>query len=260
MKDPSSPTKQLFLTSPEKSPEKSPDKDYLPDLPRLPQSRPQSQLSNYSERYRSLPAPRTPSGSRRLTFGRPKSRQSQAAEEAAEDEGDITITLENSAFVTPRRTRHHKTISSPTRSESRLSIRSVSQDEALPPPVMDGVFKRPESATGRRQSGIPTPSVERRTSGIPAPRRQSGIPSVGRPGSPERSTSSSSFHSDTLPSASMVVSPGTSHGSMGAPTGSMIPSLLARRQSGATSALPLPKQSGIPLAGRKSGTGIPLPR
>ena len=260
MKDPASPTKQLFLTSPEKSPEKSLDKDILSDLPRLPASRPQSQLSNYSDRFRSLPPPRTPSGSRRLTFGRPKSRQSSAAEDLAEDDGDITITLENTAFVTPRRTRHHKTISSTPRSESRLSIRSLSQDEPPPTPTMDGVFKRPESAAGRRQSGIPAPSVERRTSGIPAPRRQSGIPAVARPSSPERSASSSSFYSDT-PRLSMVVSPGASQGSMGAPPGSnsMIPSLVGRRQSGATSALPLPKGSGIPLAGRKS-TGIPVPR
>ena len=202
-------------------------------------SRPQSQLSSYSERYRSIPTPRTPSSSRRLTFGRPRSRQS----EDIDDEGDITITLET-ANVTPRR-RHNATMSQPARPESRMSIRSVSQDD-------NDVFKRPESAAGRRQSGIPTPA-DRRTSGIPAPRRQSGIPA--RPASPTRSTSSSSFHSDTQHS---VVSPSTSAGSMGAPA-----SLLHtfRRQSGAQSALPAPK-SGLPIAGRKSGIGsaIPLPK
>jgi hypothetical protein len=207
----------------------------------MPASRPQSQLGQYSERYRSIPTPRTPSGSRRLTFGRPQSRQSDL-----DDEGDVTITLDT-ANITPRRahrpTQHHRTISTVSRPDSRISVRSIGQDE-------DGrttPFKRPESATGRRISGIPTPS-ERRTSGIPAPstiRRQST-----RPESPARSTSSSSFHSDTH-----SVTPSTSIGSMAAPTG------IPRRQSGAHSALPVPAaKSGIPMMGRKSGTGIPLPR
>lgn len=244
MKD-ASPTKELFLTSPKKSPEKSPEKDILSDLPRLPMSRPQSQLSNYSERYRPVQPPRTPSSSRRLTFGRPISRQS----EEIDDEGDITITIENSVNVTPRRPRHKQTASSTSRPDSRLSTRSVSQEDQHP---ADSVFKRPESAAGRRQSGIPAPS-DRRQSGILPPRRQSGIPAPARPASPVRSTSSSSFHSDTQQS---VISHTTSAGSMGAP--SMIP--MTRRQSGAQSSLPMPK-TGIPIPGRKSmGSGIPVPR
>jgi len=238
----SSPTKELLL-SPSKSPEKS---DILSDLPiRYPPSRPQSQLSNHSDRYtRPIQTPRTPSGSRRLTFGRPISRQS----ENIEDEGDITITLENTSNITPRRpNRHNKTISTTSRPDSRLSIRSVSQD--------DEVFKRPESATGRqsatgrRTSGIPAPT-DRRTSGIPAPRRQSGIPTAPRSISPTRSTSSSSFHSDTPQS---IISPSTSAGSMGAPQ-----SLLPRRQSGAQPGLPVPKSSLL-MNGRKS-MGIPVPK
>jgi hypothetical protein len=189
-------------------------------------------LSHYGERR--IITPRTPSSSRRLTFGRPKSRQS----EDIEDEGDITITLENSANITPRRPNRHRTTST-SRPESSLSSRSVSEES--------NPFKRPESATGRRQSGIPTPS-DRRTSGIPAPRRQSGIPA--RPISPTRSMSSLSFHSDTPQSMSSA----TSVGSMGAPT------TFNRRQSGAQTGLPLPKSS-IPMVGRKSmGSGIPVPR
>lgn len=242
----SSPTKEFFLTSPQKSPEKSPEKDVLAELPRRPISRPQSQLSNYSERYRSLPTPRTPSGSRRLTFGRPQSRQS---EHEIED-GDITITLENSANITPRRPRrseHHRTLSAITRPDSRISVHSAQEDDGRTTP-----FKRPESAmSARRQSGIPTPS-ERRTSGIPAPRRQSGIPTP-RPSSPTRSTSSSSFHSDTItsPTISNAV---ITNGSMAAPS---LISTFARRQSGATTILK--PRSSIP-APRKSGSGIPLPR
>jgi len=115
-------------------------------------------------------------------------------------------------------------------------------------------FKRPESAASstRRTSGIPALS-DRRTSGIPAPRRQSGLPV--RPGSPTRSTSSSSFHSDTpqLPVATM--------GSMGAPTSLAF----TRRQSGAQNGLGIVGvKSAIPVpgtAGRKSmGSGIPVPR
>ena len=281
MKD-ASPTKELLL-----SPEKSPEKDILAELPRRPMSRPQSQLSNYSERYRPTQTPRTPSSSRRLTFGRPKSRQS----EDIDDEGDVTITLENSANITPRRPRH-KTVSTSSRPESRISFRSVSheddnsnifkrpesaaarrqsglrsvsqeEDSAIfrrpesaadgnifkrPESAADGsIFRRPESATGRRQSGIPAPS-DRRTSGIPAPRRQSGIPARGP--SPTRSASSSSFHSDT-PQQS-ITSPSTSVGSMGAPV------MFNRRQSGAQTGLPMPKSA---IAGRKSmGSGIPVPR
>lgn len=41
---------------------------------------------------------------------------------------------------------------------------------------------------------------------------------------------------------------------MPAPTG------IPRRQSGAVSALPVPLKSGIPMVGRKSGAGIPVPR
>lgn len=37
------------------------------------------------------------------------------------------------------------------------------------------------------------------------------------------------------------------------------PSMVPRRQSGIHSALPVPK-SGIPMMGRKNGTGIPVPR
>jgi len=250
-----SPTKELLLTSPEKSLEK----DILGSLPR----RPQSQLSNYpsSERYRI--APRTPSSSRRLTFGRPKSRQSDLEDE----EGDVTITLERTANITPRNTRrtnHHKTMSSLSRPSSRLSNFSLDHDDPEPfrtpsaadmrAPSATGIRApsatgmRPPSATGRRQSGIPAPS-DRRQSGIPAPRRQSGIPAP-RPVSPTRSTSSSSFHSDTMVS---VTSPTTSNGSMGAPS---LKVALARRQSGAVTGLPVPK-----TLGRKSlGTGIPVPR
>lgn len=301
MKD-GSPTKE-FLLSPIKSPEKSPEKDILAELPRVPMSRPQSQLSNYSERYRPVQQ-RTPSSSRRLTFGRPKSRQSEDVD-IEDEEGDITVTLINSANITPRRpNRHNKTIPSSSRSESRLSFRSVSQDDDTtifkrpesamdpfkrpesaaatrrqsgiqrsvsqdddnypfrrpesaadgifrrPESAADGVFRRPESATGRRQSGIPTPS-DRRTSGIPAPRRQSGIPAP-RPVSPTRSTSSSSFHSDTL--QQNIISPSTSNGSTGAP-----PTMgFNRRQSGAQTNLPVPK-SGI-LARKSMGSGIPVPR
>jgi hypothetical protein len=245
MKD-GSPTKELLL-SPQKSLEKSPEKDILGSLPRVPLSRPQSQLSNYAERYRS--ATRTPSSSRRLTFGRPKSRQSDID---MEEDGDVTITLERTANITPRASHrinnHHRTISSTSRPSSRLSTFSLDHDD------QDPVFRTP-SATGRRQSGILPPS-ERRQSGIPAPRRQSGIPA--RPSSPTRSTSSSSFHSDTI----QITSPSTSNGSMGAPT-MAAPSLkaaIARRQSGAQTALPVPKSS-LPMAGRKSlGTGIPVPR
>jgi len=74
-------------------------------------SRPPSQLS-YTSDHR-MPAPRTPSGSRRLTFGRPKSRQSASPE--LDDEGDVTITLENTQHInfTPRRGRasHNRTVS-----------------------------------------------------------------------------------------------------------------------------------------------------
>jgi hypothetical protein len=206
----------------------------------MPISRPQSQLSHYSDRYRPISTPRTPSGSRRLTFGRPQSRQS----DDLEDEGDVTITLDT-ANITPRRQhrqsqQHHRTISTASRPESRISVRSIQDEDGRTTP-----FKRPESATGRRISGIPTPS-ERRTSGIPPPsiRRQST-----RPESPTRSTSSSSFHSDTH-----SVTPSTSISSMPAPTG------IPRRQSAAHSALPLPSKSGIPMIGRKSGTGLPMPR
>ena len=243
-------------------------------------SRPQSQLSNYSERHRPIQTPRTPSSSRRLTFGRPKSRQS----EDIDDEGDVTITLENSANITPRRPRH-KTISTSSRSVSQdddnnnifkrpesaaarrqSGLRSVSQEDdptifrrpesaadgsifKRPESAADGsIFRRPESATGRRQSGIPALS-DRRTSGIPAPRRQSGIPAARAP-SPTRSTSSSSFHSDT-PQHS-ITSLSTSAGSMGAPM------MFNRRQSGAQTGLPMPKSA---IAGRKSvGSGIPVPR
>ena len=282
MKD-ASPTKELLL-----SPGMSPEKDILAELPRRPMSRPQSQLSNYSERHRPIQTPRTPSTSRRLTFGRPKSRQS----EVIDDEGDVTITLENSANITPRRPRHHKTISGSSRPESRISFHSVAQDDnnnifkrpesaaarrqsglrsvsqednstifrrpesaadgnyfKRPESAADGtLFRRPESATGRRQSGIPAPS-DRRTSGIPAPRRQSGIPAPRAP-SPTRCTSSSSFHSDT-PQQS-ITSPSTSAGSMGAPM------MFHRRQSGAQTGLPGPRSA---IAGRKSmGSGIPVPR
>ena len=231
---------------------------------------------------------RTPSSSRHLTFGRPKSRQS----EDIDDEGDVTITLENSANITPRRPRH-KTISTSSRPESRISIRSVSQEDdntnifkrpesaaarrqsgfrsvsreddstivRRPESAADGnifkrpesaaessIFRRPESATGRRQSGIPAPS-DRRTSGIPAPRRQSGIPAPRAP-SPTRSTSSSSFHSDTFQQS--ITNSSTSAGSMGAPM------IFNRRQSGAQTGLPVPKSA---IAGRKSmGSGIPVPR
>jgi hypothetical protein len=237
-----SPTKEFFLQSAPKSPEKSPDRDILSSLPRRPISRPQSQLSNYSDRHRTYQHPRTPSTSRRLTFGLPTSPEPDDF-----DEGDITVTIQNSANVTPRRTRHHKTISttSASRPDSRLSIRSVSQQDMVEN-VGSDMFKRPESATGRRQSGIPTP-VERRTSGIPPPRRQSGISAVARPNSPPRSTSSSSFHSDTHQN---VTSPSTSVASMGAPT------IFPRRQSGMQSGLPMPKSIG-----RKSfGSGIPVAR
>jgi hypothetical protein len=286
-----SPTKE-FLLSPNKSPEKSPEKDILADLPRVPMSRPQSQLSNYSERYRPVVQPRTPSSSRRLTFGRPKSRQ---AEEVVEDEGDVTITLENSANITPRRPRHHKTISSSSQSESRFSIRSVSQED-------DTMFKRPESAAAmRRQSGLrsvsqdedhnlyrrpesaadgsifrrpesaaegsifrrPESATGRRQSGIPAPsdRRTSGIPAPprrqsgipARPVSPTRSASSSSFHSDTQQQHS-ITSSVINNGSMGAPLSSLA---FNRRQSGAQTGLPVPK-SGI--ARKSMGSGIPVPR
>lgn len=191
------------------------------------------------------------------------------------------MTLET-ANITPRRpARHHKTISAAAsntthRPESRMSIRSVSQqsshtDFASPfkrpesaaatrrqSGILDGElctpFKRPESAasTTRRTSGIPAPS-DRRTSGIPAPRRQSGLP-VARPGSPTRSTSSSSFHSDVQQPVAVAMTV-----SMGAPS-----MAFTRRQSGAQNGLGIGGgKSAIPMpgAGRKSvGSGIPVPR
>jgi len=246
----------------------------------MPLSRPQ--LSNPpQDRYRGAP-PRTPSSSRRLTFGRPHSRQQTQPDldEADFDEGDITITLENTANITPRRPRHKTQTSTSSRSESRLSMRSVSNgdDHHHDGPFRrpeSATFKRPESAAGRRNSSILTPAPDRRTSGIlpPSGRRTSGIPApnarpmsptrassrqsnVGlpaRPASPARSTSSSSFHSDTHHGS--IVSPSTSHGSMGAPPAPLAGGFTRRQSSG----LPILSKSGI---ARKSvgGSGIPVPR